>query len=327
MTILIRAGDVPARQRRDAWRSVAADLLGPLDVYVDPDVPLQGEMHADSLGPLRVGRIQTSTPHGVRRTAGQVVRDGRELYRAVLAISGSPRLQQDGRASQLRSGEFAIYDFARPYELAYDSTVQLAVFSFPREMLALPAGSMRQLTAVPITAEGTGALVAPLLRRIAADIETYQPASAARLSTVVMDLITTAVAERIDRTEAVSAQAQQRTTLVRVNAFIEQNLADSTLTPGLVAAAHHVSLRYLHRLFETEHTTVAAWIRQRRLEKCRRDLADPELHAVSVSAIGARWGLPDSAHFSRLFHRTYGLPPVEYRRSCLLSAASASVHG
>ncbi|GAA1720785.1 hypothetical protein GCM10009765_81230 [Fodinicola feengrottensis] len=306
---------------------MAADMLGPLDVYVDPDVPLRGEIHADTLGPLRVGRIQTTTPHGVRRTAGQVGRDSRELYRAVLAISGSPRLRQDGRASQLRSGDFAIYDFARPYELAYDSTVRLAVFSFPREMLALPAGSVRELTAVPITAEGTGALVAPLLRRVAADVETYQPASAARLSTVVMDLITTAVAERIDRIDAVSAQTQQRTMFVRVNAFIEEHLAETDLTPGLIAAAHHVSLRYLHRLFEPQHTTVAAWIRHRRLEKCRHDLADPALHTLPVSAIAARWGLPDPAHFSRLFHRTYGLPPVEYRHRCLLPTASVGVHG
>ncbi|WP_279582316.1 hypothetical protein [Fodinicola feengrottensis] len=94
MTILIRADDVPARQRREAWRSVAAELLGPLDVYVDPGVPLRGEMHADSLGPLRVGRVQTSTPHGVRRTAGQIGRDSR-------ALSGGAR---DFRESAVAAG-------------------------------------------------------------------------------------------------------------------------------------------------------------------------------------------------------------------------------
>jgi AraC-like DNA-binding protein len=38
---------------------------------------------------------------------------------------------------------------------------------------------------------------------------------------------------------------------------------------------------------------------------------------VPVSAVAARWGLPDPAHFNRLFKRTYGLPPAEYRRACL----------
>ncbi|WP_189145366.1 hypothetical protein [Streptomyces lacrimifluminis] len=41
------------------------------------------------------------------------------------------------------------------------------------------------------------------------------------------------------------------------------------------AACHHISVRYLHRLFPPQGITVSAWIRQRRPERCRRDLADP----------------------------------------------------
>ena len=114
------------------------------------------------------------------------------------------------------------------------------------------------------------------------------------------------------------AESREQTLLLRLHAFIEQHLGDADLTPGLVAAAHFISVRYLYRLFETQGTTVAAWIRFRRLERCRADLGDPAFGVVPVSAIAARWGLPDSAHFSRLFRRTYGQPPAEYRRSRLL---------
>jgi AraC-like DNA-binding protein len=266
--------------------------------------------------------VQTSTPHSVHRTRGLIRRDSPELYRVVLAMSGSPLLVQDGRSARLSRGEFAIYDFTRPYELTYDSAVQLAVFSFPRESLALPLDSVGRITAVPIAADGgTGALAAPLLRRVTLDLETYQPASAARLSTVVMDLLTAAVAERVEAAGSVPAQSRERTLLLCVHAFIEAHLGEIDLAPGIVAAAHHVSVRHLHRLFETQQTTVAGWIRHRRLERCRKDLADPAQYAVPVSAVAARWGLPDSAHFSRLFRRTYGLPPAEYRRTRLMSPA------
>jgi AraC-like DNA-binding protein len=258
----------------------------------------------------------------VHRTPGLIRGSGSELYRVVLPMSGSVRLEQDGRSARLGRGEFAVYDFGRPYELAYDAGVHLAVFSLPREMLALPAGSVAEVAAVPITADGgTGALAAPLLRRVTLDLETYQPATAARLAGVVMDVVTAAIAERAEQVESLSPESRTRTLLLSVHGFIERRLGDPGLDPAAVAAAHHISLRQLHRLFEAENTTVAAWIRHRRLERCRQDLADAALHATSVSTIAARWGLPDPAHFSRLFRRTYGLPPAEYRRSRLLPQA------
>jgi AraC-like DNA-binding protein len=318
MSVLIRTSDVPPGQRYEAWRSIVCDTLGPLDFRSDPDVPLWGEIAAGKIGPVNVGRVLTSTPHSVHRTPGLIRRGSSELYRVVMAMSGSPRLAQDGRATGLRPGEFAIYDFARPYELVYDSAVQLAVFGFPRDLLPLPVGEVAKLTAVPIAAShGAGALAGPLLRRVAGDLDSYQPATATRLSTVMMDLVTMAVAERADLAATLPVESRERALLLRVHAFIEQHLPEPALAPATVAAAHHVSLRYLHRLFEAEDTTVAAWIRRRRLERCRRDLADPALCTLPVSAVSAKWGLPDSAHFSRLFRRAYGLPPAEYRRNCL----------
>ena len=322
LAVLIRTSDVPPACRYDAWRSVVCDTLGPLDFRSDPDVPLSGEIEAGRLGRVNVGRVQTSTPHSVHRTPGLIRRGSAELYRVVLAISGNPRLEQDGRAAQLRPGEFAIYDFARPYELAYDSAVQLAVFGFPRDLLALPRDSAGQVTAVPIAADqGTGALASHVLRRVVLDLDTYRPASVARLSTVLLDLVAAAAAERVSHAELLPVESRERTLLVRIHAFIEQHLGDADLSPGMVAAAHHVSVRYLHRLFAAQDTTVAAWIRRRRLERCRRDLADPALGAVPVSAVAVRWGLADPAHFSRLFRYAYGLPPAEYRRNCLISVA------
>jgi AraC-like DNA-binding protein len=87
------------------------------------------------------------------------------------------------------------------------------------------------------------------------------------------------------------------------------------LTPASIAAAHHVSLRYLHKLFEEygQVRTVAAWVRERRLDRCRRDLADPLLGDWTVEQVASRWGLRGGAHFSRLFKAAFGMPPTAYR--------------
>nr|WP_316728251.1 helix-turn-helix transcriptional regulator [Streptomyces sp. 11x1] len=83
----------------------------------------------------------------------------------------------------------------------------------------------------------------------------------------------------------------------------------------MIAAAHHISLSYLHRLFQQDSPgeTVAAWIRAQRLEGARRDLADPALAATPVHTIAARWGMPRPSDFTRAFRWAYGVSPTGYR--------------
>jgi hypothetical protein len=68
-------------------------------------------------------------------------------------------------------------------------------------------------------------------------------------------------------------------------------------------------VRYLHRLFHDQGTSVARWVRERRLANCRRDLEDPALAQRGVQAIARRWGFEDPAHFSKIFKASYGDPP------------------
>ena len=83
----------------------------------------------------------------------------------------------------------------------------------------------------------------------------------------------------------------------------------------MIAAAHHISRPYLYQVFETEAhgAGVAAWIRQRRGERCQRDLLDPAPASRLVSAIAARWGFADGASFSRTFRAALRVPPGRYR--------------
>lgn len=139
-------------------------------------------------------------------------------------------------------------------------------------------------------------------------------AGGTRLGTAVLDLLTAGMAARLDRTRAVAPETRHRALLVRIRASIEQRLGDPDLTPGKLAAAHHISVRYLHKLFATQETTLAGWIRWRRLERCRRDLLDPNQVTRPVRAIAARWGILNATHFSRVFRAAYGVSPGEYRR-------------
>lgn len=108
----------------------------------------------------------------------------------------------------------------------------------------------------------------------------------------------------------------RRALLTQIYAFIQKNLGDINLTLNTIAAAHHISLRYLHKLFQQEGHTVAGWIRGLRLEQCRCDLTNPRLTAHPINAIAARWGFTSPAHFSQAFRNVYGMSPSQYREQC-----------
>jgi AraC-like DNA-binding protein len=101
--------------------------------------------------------------------------------------------------------------------------------------------------------------------------------------------------------------------LEQAKAYVEAHLGDPQLGPEALGRAHHVSTRYLQKLFAADGATITEWIRQRRLEACRRDLCDPALAHEPTSQIARRGALANPAHFSRLFRETYGCTPSGLR--------------
>jgi AraC-like DNA-binding protein len=95
---------------------------------------------------------------------------------------------------------------------------------------------------------------------------------------------------------------------------VEQHLTDEVLDAERLAAAHHLSARYVRQIFAARQSTVSRYVRERRLEHARADLVHPGLATHSVAAIGRHWGFHDASVFSRAFKAQYGQPPQTYRR-------------
>jgi AraC-like DNA-binding protein len=81
----------------------------------------------------------------------------------------------------------------------------------------------------------------------------------------VLDLLTVALAARLDRRRQVPPDSTQHAVLLQVYAFIEEHLSDPGLSPRTIADAHHISTRYLYKLFEAKRQSVADWVRHRRM--------------------------------------------------------------
>jgi AraC-like DNA-binding protein len=304
----VRGRRRPARSRAEYWRHVIGEALVPLEPLGIPDRLVVGEV-----GAVAVGELSDGSPSGARRTAAHIRRSDPELLKIDVLARGHGVVEQDGREAHLRPGDLALVDLSRPASWSM-SSIRCVAVTFPRDLLPLRADDVARLAAVRIPGDaGAGGLVSSFARRLPAHLDGWSAPAGARLGAAVLDLLAVVLADRLDRTGELPAETRQRALLQRIYAFIEGRLGDPRLSPGAVAAAQFISPRYLHKLFETEQTTVADWIRRRRLERCRQDLLDPGLRTEPVGAIGARWGLTNPAHFSRLFRDAYGLPPSSYR--------------
>ncbi len=173
--------------------------------------------------------------------------------------------------------------------------------------------TLQRVTVTPFPGhEGMGSLLSTFLTQLTSEKGRLRTADTSRLGTVLIDLLTAVLAHHLDDV-SIPPESRQRALLLQIHAFIQQNLSDPRLSAGTVAAAHHISVRTLHRLFQTQDTSVTRWIRARRLDRCQRDLTDPLLRDRPIHVIAKRWGFSDHAHFTRVFRAAYGLSPRDYR--------------
>ena len=205
---------------------------------------------------------------------------------------------------------------AHPFSVTHTEPFELLLLALPRPLLGPRRDLICRRTGGRIASSSKpGALATPFFRQLWELIGADAAVEAREdLADEALALVRTIYAA--EAPEATPARHLPRLALVlRVKAHIDQNLGDPRLGPQSIARAHHISTRYLHRLFSAEGASVSEWVRRRRLEACHRDLRDPARAHETISEVARRWALSNPAHFSRVFRQAYGCTPSELRRS------------
>lgn len=306
---------LPVPDQFDHTRDVMSLLPAPHEVssdYASGFRLRQHELHLDS---VRVWRMAMQ-PLVLHRTARLIRQSDPETYNIVLLQRGTIGRTWSRREATYGPHDIHINDSSQPYDLRAHNPLGLIScvgVEVPKKLLPLPRSRTDQLVGRRLRGQdGIGALLGGTLTHLTTDTSSYLHSDGPRLSTVLVDLVAALFGHGLEA-DTPPPETHQHSMVLRIRSFIQQNLHHSQLTPDAVAAAHHISTSYLHRLFQGSGTTVAAWIRQQRLEGASRDLVDPALATVPIAQIGARWGFPQPAAFSRAFRTAYGVSPRDYR--------------
>lgn len=272
-------------------------------------------IHAATAGDMPLARI-SGLPNTVRRTPRYIEQDDRGTYQLIMQLGGVGKFEQGGREADLRPGSLILCDLSRPYTFTFPERHLLLAVVIPRDRLV---GSGMQLhryvaRAVP-TDRGMLRLAGGFFSGLADELSRTTDGFDHHLASALLGVSMGAL------TGLANEGGGMASPLDRVLAYVEANLSDPTLTSASVARAHHMSVRQLYRLFDGQEEGPGGYIRRRRMERIKADLADPAHMHRSVPAVAARWGVLDAGHVSRMFRKAFGITPTAYRRM-LMGAAS-----
>lgn len=301
------------RDRAEAVRTLVWDSVVRVDIdHHLPAADLSVSLALGQSGDLGVcaTRATASTIHRTPRLARQ---DPDPVVFLGLQRSGTSVVVQHGREAVLRPGDFAVYDTGSPYTLLFEDGIDATFFRIPRAALALPDAAVRDASAVRIGAGNPlAALTANYLARLADDPAVLGGPHRGAVAVPTIELIRAAVTVQLGA-DHLSRDPLHGTLANRILADMRAHLADPTLSPTSVAARLHISVRYLHRVLQRDGVRFGDWVRHRRLEGTRRNLADPAFATSTVGAVARRWGFADPTHFSKAFRAAYGMTPRDWR--------------
>ena len=290
----------------------------PLALKTDDPSSFTANFRDVDLGSVALQNLRFSSLHA-SRTPALIRRSDPEACVMVHVVRGSLGVRQLGSETVVSEGDLALYESSHPFlfqEWDAQGPTEVFFLQVPKRILPAPAERLKSLLATRLSGgNGIGALTAQTLSAASRQLPHCTPTDVARLGVILAELLAALIGHHLDVESARPHESHSGIALLAIEKFVAQHLGDPQLGPGMIASAHHISVRHLHHLFERRDTTVAAYIRGQRLEMVRRDLADPASRAVPINSVARRWGFLDQATLSRAFRRAYGQTPRDYRKS------------
>jgi AraC-like DNA-binding protein len=277
---------------------VLADLGAPGDDYfVEKRV-------IDWRWPLLRAASYTSRPSRWRVTAAPGAASAPIAFMVAPKV-GSARVAHAGTEVELKPGQFTMCFSGEPLVTQYSADSEVLLSFIPNTDMTQDARVTRHF-GKERSVEGVGQL---LLRHLDTSLQ-IAPAldsqGLAAASNAAGELLSSMVfASSTSSSSCADALRDQ------IKTYIEQKLREPGLSVDQIAAAHYVSVRTIYRLFDKSDQGVAAYIRSRRLERCRAEIE--QRLDLSLAAICQRWGIPDPKHLARQYRRQFGESPSETR--------------
>ncbi len=197
-------------------------------------------------------------------------------------------------------------------------------FAIPRDVLASAVLDLDAVSNAKLPASPALRLLTNYVVSLTQGAEAMSQAALERCANHVRDLAALALGANHDAAERARIGGLRASRLAGIKADIAAHLPRPDLSIGTVAARHGISPQYVRRLFNAEGTTFGDYVRELRLARVRRLIAQPALRDRSIATLAYEAGFGDLSHFNRAFRQRFGVTPSDVRAAALREGHSSS---
>lgn len=310
--MMINSGQSMAPQGGDKWQQVVSEAYFPLDTECRNRGDFFGEMDRWSLGVVGLSRIHCD---GIlyRRRRRHFLNETESSLLIAIPENEEVQFSQNQRRTSCKPGGFLVERSDAPYEYWHARRNVQWVLKVPSASVRARVGPAERLGGLTFDAcEGVASYFLSSLRTAVSHIQQLDETAQEAAGNHLIDLLCLAI-RNDDRVLDSNTSSVRAAHLYRAEQFILENLKAPHLTPGTVADACGISLRYLQQLFFDADQSVNGYIRDRRLIRCSEDLLAVE-QSATVTEIAYRWGFADQSQFSKHYKAKFGCTPTETRK-------------
>jgi AraC-like DNA-binding protein len=257
-------------------------------------------------------RILTAGFTSVRREG---VRQEGDLLYLCMTLSGTTVGSRRGHEMVLSDGDAVLMtNEEATWTMTSPSSVNIAGIRVPRSAIAPLVPKLENVTMRRITKDTSGLRLLRKYLDVVADDEALAASASQRLIVGhFYDLVALALGASSDAKALAADRTVGAVRLAAIKADIDANLDDGNLNATMVATRNRVTVRYLHKLFESEGITYSEFVLRERLARAYHNLRSPLHSRRAISTIAFDLGFNDLSYCNRVCRRRYNATPSDVR--------------
>jgi acetamidase/formamidase/AraC-like DNA-binding protein len=308
----------PIEARRSAWR----DAIAPhsIDAVFPPGD--EGGFYGYLSTVASFAGVRFARARSRRQTLRESFFDRRDTIWLVLLIEGAASFMREGEILRMEPGDILCGRTRSEAALTLETDFTALLVDVPPQLLnpSLLAPLPSKVVLVPGD-KGVGRVFSGMLNSVAEAIDTLELDEIRPIEIALPEFLLTSLFSEAAEGPLGGAASVRAAILHKILQTIEIKLADPELSLAEVAREHALPVRYVQKLLSLTGQGFSTYVRDRRLDRTKADLASPLHQQLSITDICLRWGFNDIAYFSRSFRDRFAMSPRQHRKAAGLSVA------